>query len=241
MSGSSRTGFRHVQSKERENLPAEMTQKIPLSAHFWLATWPLVSTGNFPPQFIRPIRGFHSTPPLSLRVPTPPCADAKGQTRRNPKLFQGHPWLCNCHFYLKAKLFHCPWVNGQESTGSLPTEAQESSKSWHYTACYVLSTILFALFPLIQSSQWSYGMYLTDGETDAQRGCFPRSHFMSYTGCPLPVHETAFPRAIPELLDTHRELWASASSHMPFCVCLFFKIISTVVVGERINSTVVLR
>lgn len=109
MSDSSRTGFRHVQSKERENL-LRRARKIALSAHFWPANWPAVGMRPLSPTVYQAQRGFQPTPLLSLRAPAPfhylQIPEVKErETQSSSKDISGCAIATSTS---KAKLFHCP-------------------------------------------------------------------------------------------------------------------------------------
>lgn len=163
MSDSSRTGFRHVQSKERENL-LRRARKIALSAHFWPANWPAVGMRPLSPTVYQAQRGFQPTPLLSLRAPAPfhylQIPEVKErETQSSSKDISGCAIATSTS---KAKLFHCPWVNGYKSTESFLHWSPREQKVLtlygllcpKYYSAYIIFTHLILTMIIWNSFYW---------------------------------------------------------------------------------------
>lgn len=115
MSDSSRIWTRHVQSKERENLPRR-PRKILHSAPSWPANWPVVATRQLSTTVYQEWRCIPFRSPaviygISSILQTPKVKDRETQSSSED--------ICdhvNATSPSTSNFFHCPWVNGQDST-----------------------------------------------------------------------------------------------------------------------------
>lgn len=158
MSDSSRTVFRHVQSKERESL-SRRARKTPLSAHFWPANWPVVGRRQHSTTVYQAQRGFHSTPLLSLRVPAPStiCRYQRSKTEKPKALPRTSVAMQLPPLPPKLNFFNVLDVHGHESIGSFlhwsPREQKELLCPKYYSA-YIIFTHLILTMVIWNLFNW---------------------------------------------------------------------------------------